>query len=154
MPVKKDETHSANVLGLLRGSDPALAQQVVIYTAHHDHFGIGDPDETGDRIYNGARDNASGVGMVLGIAKAFKALPQPPRRSVLILLVAGEEQGLLGSQVLRRASDLRRPGASPPTSTSTAATSGARPATSPTSGWASPRSTPSCGKPCSIRAAC
>jgi Zn-dependent M28 family amino/carboxypeptidase len=98
MPVKKESTHSANVIGLLRGSDPVLAQQVVIYTAHHDHFGIGNPDETGDRIYNGARDNASGVGMVLGIAKAFKALPQPPRRSILILLVAGEEQGLLGSK--------------------------------------------------------
>ena len=89
---------TANVAGLLRGSDPALAKQVLVYTAHHDHLGIGEPDDTGDRIYNGAIDNASGVAQVLAVAKAFKALPVPPRRSVLMLLVAGEEQGLLGSQ--------------------------------------------------------
>jgi Zn-dependent M28 family amino/carboxypeptidase len=90
--------HSANVLGLIRGSDPVLGRDVVIYSAHHDHLGVGSPDASGDRIYNGARDNASGVGMVLGIAAAMKALPQPPRRSVLALLVAGEEQGLIGSK--------------------------------------------------------
>ena len=59
---------------------------------------LGYPEYEGDAIYNGARDNASGVAMVLGIAKSFKALPTPPRRSILMLLVAGEEQGLLGSQ--------------------------------------------------------
>jgi Zn-dependent M28 family amino/carboxypeptidase len=89
---------TANVAGLLRGSDPTLSKQVVIYTAHHDHFGIGDPDAKGDRIYNGAIDNASGVAQVLAVAKAYRALPVPPRRSVLFLLVAGEEQGLLGSK--------------------------------------------------------
>jgi Zn-dependent M28 family amino/carboxypeptidase len=98
LPNTLESTHSANVLGLLQGSDPQLSREVVIYTAHHDHFGIGKADDTGDTIYNGARDNASGVAMVLGIAKSFKALPTPPRRSILMLLVAGEEQGLLGSQ--------------------------------------------------------
>jgi Zn-dependent M28 family amino/carboxypeptidase len=94
--IKRKST--ANVAGLLRGSDPKLREQVVIYSAHHDHLGIGTPDKSGDRIYNGALDNGVGVGEVLGIARAFKALPTPPRRSVLILLVAAEEQGLLGSQ--------------------------------------------------------
>jgi Zn-dependent M28 family amino/carboxypeptidase len=89
---------TANVAGLLRGSDPSLANEVVVYTAHFDHLGVGEPDAEGDRIFNGAVDNASGVAEVLAIAKAFKALPQPPRRSVLFLFVAAEEQGLLGSQ--------------------------------------------------------
>ncbi|MEP7312046.1 MAG: M20/M25/M40 family metallo-hydrolase, partial [Pseudomonadota bacterium] len=89
---------TANVAGLLRGSDPQLAREVVVYTAHHDHLGIGEPDKSGDRIYNGAIDNASGVAQVLALARAFKALPTPPRRSVLMLFVAAEEQGLLGSQ--------------------------------------------------------
>ena len=88
---------SANVWGLLRGSDPTLSQELVVYSAHHDHLGIGKPDASGDKIYNGALDNASGCAQVLSIAKAFKALSPPPRRSILILFVAGEEQGLLGS---------------------------------------------------------
>jgi Zn-dependent M28 family amino/carboxypeptidase len=89
---------TANVYGLIEGSDPALRREVVVYTAHHDHLGTGRPDAKGDRIYNGAFDNAAGVAQVLAIAKAFTALPAPPRRSVLILFVAAEEQGLLGSQ--------------------------------------------------------
>ena len=89
---------TANVFGLLPGSDPALAKQLVVYSAHHDHLGIGKPDKTGDKIYNGALDNATGCAQVLAIARAFKALPTPPKRSVMILFVAGEEQGLLGSQ--------------------------------------------------------
>jgi Zn-dependent M28 family amino/carboxypeptidase len=89
---------TANVLGLLRGSDPKLADELVVYTAHHDHLGIGKPDVAGDRIYNGALDNAAGCAQVLAIAKAFKALPAPPRRSVLFLFVGAEEQGLLGSR--------------------------------------------------------
>ena len=88
---------TANVAGLLRGSDPQLAREVVVYSAHHDHLGIGPADANGDRIYNGATDNAAGVAQVLAIAKAFKALPVPPKRSVLFLMVGGEEQGLLGS---------------------------------------------------------
>jgi Zn-dependent M28 family amino/carboxypeptidase len=91
-------TSSANVLGLIPGSDPELHDEAVIYTAHHDHLGIGTPNEDGDRIYNGAMDNASGVAQVLAIAKAVKALPQAPRRSVLVALVGAEEQGLLGSR--------------------------------------------------------
>jgi Zn-dependent M28 family amino/carboxypeptidase len=89
---------TANVAGLLRGSDATLANEVVVFTAHHDHLGIGDADKNGDTIYNGAIDNGAGVAQVLGVAKAFKALPAPPRRSVLMLFVAAEEQGLLGSR--------------------------------------------------------
>jgi Zn-dependent M28 family amino/carboxypeptidase len=91
-------SHTANLLGLIPGRDPELQDELVVYTAHHDHLGVGEPDTTGDRIYNGARDNASGVATVLAAAKAFRAMPQPPRRSVLFLIVAAEEQGLLGSQ--------------------------------------------------------
>ncbi len=94
---------SANVLGVLRGSDPELADEVVIYTAHHDHLGV-DPNapEGADRIYNGARDNATGVGMLLAAAEAFAALPKPPRRSIVMAFVGAEEQGLLGSNYLAR----------------------------------------------------
>ena len=97
MDVEINRTKSANVLGLIPGSDPELKDEVVIYTAHHDHLGIGTPNEDGDVIYNGAMDNASGVAQVMVIAKALKALPEAPRRSVLIALVGAEEQGLLGS---------------------------------------------------------
>jgi Zn-dependent M28 family amino/carboxypeptidase len=89
---------TANVAGLLPGSDPKLKDEVVIYSVHHDHFGVGDPDKSGDRIYNGAEDNAAGCAIVLAIARAMAALPERPRRSVLMLFVAGEEQGLLGSK--------------------------------------------------------
>ncbi len=89
---------SANVLGMLRGADPVLQNQLVVYSAHHDHLGIGDPDGSGDAIYNGALDNAAGVAQLLSIAKAFKASPTPPKRSLLFLFVGGEEQGLLGSR--------------------------------------------------------
>ncbi len=98
MDVDIVRTKSANVLGLIPGSDPELKDQVVIYTAHHDHLGIGKPNEEGDAIYNGARDNASGVALVMAIARGMKALPQASRRSVLIALVGAEEQGLLGSE--------------------------------------------------------
>jgi hypothetical protein len=87
---------SANVLGLLPGRDPELAHEVVIYTAHHDHLGIGAP-KNGDPIYNGAIDNASGVGALLAIARAASLSPRP-RRSILFMAVAAEEQGLLGSE--------------------------------------------------------
>nr|WP_298716507.1 M28 family peptidase [uncultured Steroidobacter sp.] len=93
-----NRSSTANVYGVLKGSDPQLSNEYVIYTAHHDHLGVGEPDANGDRIFNGAMDNASGVAQVLAIGKAFKALPQPPKRSIMLLLVAAEEQGLLGSQ--------------------------------------------------------
>ena len=95
---KVSKVRSANVAGLLPGSDPKLKSEVVIYSAHHDHFGIGKPDAKGDAIYNGAEDNATGCALLLTMARAFAALPERPRRSILILFVAGEEQGLLGSK--------------------------------------------------------
>ena len=98
MDVEITRVRSANLLGLIPGSDPQLKDEVVIYTAHHDHLGIGTPNEDGDAIYNGAMDNATGAAQVLAIAKAIKALPEAPRRSVLINLVGAEEQGLLGSE--------------------------------------------------------
>ncbi len=94
---KLSRVQTGNVAGLLPGSDPKLADQVVVFSAHHDHFGIGEPDATGDRIYHGALDNASGCAQILAMARAFASLPERPRRSVLFLFVAGEERGLLGS---------------------------------------------------------
>ena len=91
------QVETANVAGLLRGSDPELADEVVVYTAHHDHLGVGEPNDQGDDIYNGALDNGAGCAQVLGIAKAMTELAEAPRRSVLFLFVAAEEQGLLGS---------------------------------------------------------
>jgi len=91
-------TESANVIGVLHGSDSRLANEFVIYTAHHDHLGVAADMASGDGIYNGARDNASGVGIVLSIGAAFAALKTPPRRSIMLLFVGAEEQGLLGSQ--------------------------------------------------------
>ena len=95
---KLSRVQTANVGGVLPGGDPKLAAQVVVLSAHHDHFGIGEPDASGDRIYHGAVDNASGCAQVLAIAQAFAALHERPRRSVLALFVAGEERGLLGSR--------------------------------------------------------
>ena len=89
---------SNNVLARLEGSDPALKDEHVVYMGHWDHLGVGFPNDKGDKIYNGALDNASGVAGLLAIAKAFKALPTPPRRSVLFLAVTAEEKGLIGSK--------------------------------------------------------
>ncbi len=88
---------TANVLGLLPGSDPELKNEVVVYSSHHDHLGIGKPVK-GDSIYNGALDNASGIAGLLAIAQAFAELPTPPKRSILFAAVAAEESGLLGSE--------------------------------------------------------
>ena len=98
MDVSISHVQSGNVLALMPGSDPDLQDEVVVYTAHHDHLGIGSPNEDGDTIYNGARDNASGIAQVMAIVRAMKAMSVPPRRSVLVVLVGAEEQGLLGSQ--------------------------------------------------------
>jgi Zn-dependent M28 family amino/carboxypeptidase len=95
-------TQTANVLGVLPGSDPKIADEYVVLMAHHDHLGIGEPDASGDRIYNGARDNALGVATVLGVAEAYADLSQPPRRSIMTLFVGAEEQGLLGSSYFAR----------------------------------------------------
>ena len=86
-----------NVVGLLRGSDPELAETYVILTAHFDHVGIGEANAEGDSIYNGADDDASGTAVLLEVAQAFQALPRSPGRSVVFLAVSGEEKGLLGA---------------------------------------------------------
>ncbi len=88
---------SRNVLAKLEGSDPALKNEYVVYSSHWDHLGIGEP-VNGDKIYNGALDNASGVATLLEIAKAFKQVKPQPKRSILFLMVTAEEQGLLGSE--------------------------------------------------------
>lgn len=86
-----------NVAGILRGSDPRLRGTYVVFSAHMDHVGVGRPDASGDSIYNGADDDASGTSAILEIAEAFAALPEPPARSIMFLAVSGEEKGLLGS---------------------------------------------------------
>jgi len=88
---------SRNVVAKLEGSDPKLKDEYVVYTAHWDHLGVG-PAVNGDRIYNGAQDNAIGCAGLLEIARAFTRLPAPPKRSILFLSVTAEEQGLLGSE--------------------------------------------------------
>jgi Zn-dependent M28 family amino/carboxypeptidase len=91
---------SRNVLAKLEGSDPALKDEYVVYSAHWDHLGIGDPDQDNkaDKIYNGALDNASGVAALLETARAFTQARPAPKRSILFLMVTAEEQGLLGSE--------------------------------------------------------
>jgi Zn-dependent M28 family amino/carboxypeptidase len=88
---------SANFVAKLEGRDPKLRDEYVIYTAHWDHFGIG-PEVNGDKIYNGAYDNASGVAGIMEIARAFTKVEPKPRRSILFLAVTAEEQGLLGAR--------------------------------------------------------
>jgi Zn-dependent M28 family amino/carboxypeptidase len=91
------EINSINVIGKLEGADPALKNEYVIYTAHWDHLGR-DPKLTGDQIFNGALDNASGTATLLEIAEAFTKLTTPPKRSILFLAVTAEEKGLLGAK--------------------------------------------------------
>ncbi|WP_207431783.1 M28 family peptidase [Sabulibacter ruber] len=86
-----------NVVGKITGSDATLREEYVVHSAHLDHMGISTPVK-GDSIYNGAHDNASGVASVLEIAKIYSNLKQKPKRSLLFVLVTGEEMGLLGSQ--------------------------------------------------------
>ena len=89
-----------NVVAILPGSDARLRNEYVVFTAHWDHFGIGAPDKTGDTIYNGALDNATGVASVLEIARVLSSWPpaQRPKRSFLFLITTAEEQGLIGSE--------------------------------------------------------
>jgi len=84
-----------NVAAVLDGTDPTLRNEYVVYTAHYDHLGVGEPDARGDSIFNGFSDNAAGSAMLLAIAEAFAA--HRPARSVLFLWFTGEERGLLGS---------------------------------------------------------
>ncbi len=87
---------SANVLGVVPGADPAVKDEAIVVTAHFDHLGRGAP-KRGDDIYNGALDNASGCSLALNLARVCAHLDRAPRRSLLFLLVTGEESGLLGS---------------------------------------------------------
>ena len=84
---------SRNVVAKVEGSDPALKDDYVIYTAHWDHFG-----KTAEGIFHGARDNASGTAALLEVGRAFTKISPPPKRSILLISVTAEEQGLLGSQ--------------------------------------------------------
>lgn len=90
------EVDSRNMVAKLEGSDPTLKNEYVVYTAHWDHFGVGEKVK-GDSIYNGAADNATGTAGLLTLAKAYMAMPIRPKRSVLFLAVTAEEQGLLGA---------------------------------------------------------
>lgn len=91
---------TANVVARLAGSDSKLKDEAVVYSAHHDHIGIGTPDDDDptDTIYNGAIDNASGTATILEIARVWSETEVKPKRSILFAIVAAEEQGLLGSE--------------------------------------------------------
>ena len=92
---ERDEFATSNVIGVLPGSDPSVADEYVVVTAHLDHVGIGEPGQGGDRIFNGAMDNASGVATILELARLLAA--DPPRRPVMFVALGAEEMGLLGS---------------------------------------------------------
>jgi Zn-dependent M28 family amino/carboxypeptidase len=93
----KQDVQSANVIAKLPGSDPALKNEYVVLSAHIDHIGIGEPIN-GDRIYNGAMDNASGSAVLLDVASSLKKSGETLKRSLLLVFVTGEEKGLLGSR--------------------------------------------------------
>jgi Zn-dependent M28 family amino/carboxypeptidase len=90
---------SQNVIAMLPGSDPRLKDQAVLYSAHYDHLGI-HPEQSGDNIYNGAVDNATGCGILMELARAYASAAQRPKRSILFAAVTAEEQGLRGSEFL------------------------------------------------------
>lgn len=96
IPVRLRSVSSRNVVGRVDGSGP-LQAQAVMYSAHWDHLGISLP-VNGDRIYNGAVDNATGCAVVLEIARIWATLPKKPNRSGLFVFVTAEEAGLLGSK--------------------------------------------------------
>jgi Zn-dependent M28 family amino/carboxypeptidase len=95
--VEVTKTKSANLVAKIPGTDPVLKDEYVVLSAHLDHVGIGEP-VNGDRIYNGAMDNGSGSALLLDMAASFKKHPETLRRSILLVLVTGEEKGLLGSK--------------------------------------------------------
>src|SRR5580700_269571 len=95
--LEKKDLESANVIAKLPGNDPQLKNEYVVLSAHIDHLGIGEPIN-GDRIYNGAMDNASGSALLLDVASSLKKSPEKLKRSLLFLFVTGEEKGLLGSK--------------------------------------------------------
>src|SRR5688572_14667431 len=91
-----EHLESENVVGIVRGRDPIVRDQIVAFSSHWDHLGIG-PAVDGDSIYNGALDNASGVADLLAVARVAQQSPRP-RRSLLFVFVTAEESGLLGSE--------------------------------------------------------
>lgn len=93
---KKETINTQNIIGVVEGSDPKLKDEYIIYSAHYDHVGIGIADESGDVIYNGARDNAVGTTTVLSMAEHLSKYPT--KRSALFILFTGEEKGLIGSR--------------------------------------------------------
>lgn len=95
MKIQTVYNKSANVIGKITGSK--YPDEYIVYTAHWDHFGIGKPDASGDSIYNGALDNASGTAALLELSRAFKNLKKKPLRTVVFVAVTAEEQGLWGS---------------------------------------------------------
>jgi Zn-dependent M28 family amino/carboxypeptidase len=95
--IEKTNLESANVVAKLPGNDPELKNEYVVLSAHIDHIGIGEPIN-GDRLYNGAMDNASGSALLLDVAASLKKSPEKLKRSILFLFVTGEEKGLLGSK--------------------------------------------------------
>lgn len=95
MKVKANFNQSSNVIAKITGSK--RPDEVIVYTAHWDHLGIGRPNSDGDSIYNGALDNASGTAGLLEMARAFKNMKTKPERTIVFLAVTAEEQGLLGS---------------------------------------------------------
>ena len=94
--VERSEVESQNVAGILRGADPKRRGEYVVVSAHLDHLGVGEPIN-GDRIYNGAMDNASGIAAILEVASTLHENGVKPARSILFVAVTGEEKGLLGS---------------------------------------------------------
>src|SRR5579864_7101974 len=97
LPSKVRDIETRNVAGLVEGSDPKLKSEVVIYSAHWDHLGIGTPVD-GDSIYNGAVDNGTGCGILIELAHAWASQEKKPQRSALFLAVTAEEGGLRGSE--------------------------------------------------------
>ena len=95
MKVETTYDKSYNVIGKITGSKNP--DEVIIYTAHWDHLGVGTPNAEGDSIYNGALDNATGTAGLLELARAFKNLKTKPGRTIVLLAVTSEEQGLQGS---------------------------------------------------------
>jgi hypothetical protein len=96
-PPAEEAVQLKNVIGVLRGTDPALKDTYVLLTAHYDHVGVRG-NGPGDHIYNGANDDASGTASVIEIALALSALPQHPKRTIVFLTFFGEELGLVGSR--------------------------------------------------------
>jgi Zn-dependent M28 family amino/carboxypeptidase len=95
--VERSEVESQNVAGILRGADPRRQGEYVVVSAHLDHLGVGEPIN-GDRIYNGAMDNASGIAAILEVAATLHESGVKPARSLLFVAVTGEEKGELGSR--------------------------------------------------------